>query len=473
MVGHYWRKSLIASFIVAALMLACGSVMTKNKFYAPIMEDVQNRNYGAAVAKIEAAKNGKKFAGKDRLLYYLDAGYANYYASEYNTSIEHLSKAEEAAEDLFTKSILRAAASMVLNDNILEYAGEDYEILYTNLIKALDFLALGNFDEAFVEIRRANLKLDLLEMKYAKAAEEFKNTKAKDDSLNVNEHLSYDIEKVRFNNDAFARYLSMHIYAADGKFDDARIDYNKFVDAFQSQPHIYDFSIPEVSYKANNPDNEIISFIALAGMSPVKEAINLRIRSDKDLGLVQVLYTDGPKKGSEYSHLPFPVTEDFYFKFSLPTLMQRPSNIAGIKAWADDEYLGQLKLVEDISKVAEETFKAKRSLIYFRTIARAIIKGLAAHKAKADIDKKNEGLGAWLMKAAVDVGTDIIENADLRCSYLLPGKVYVGDFELPPGIYDLRVEFVNRDGYTISRQEFLGFEVKEKGWNIVEAYSLN
>ena len=31
------------------------------------------------------------------------------------------------------------------------------------------------------------------------------------------------------------------------------------------------------------------------------------------------------------------------------------------------------------------------------------------------------------MKAAVDVGTDIIENADLRCSHLLPGKVYIGD----------------------------------------------
>ncbi len=473
MVGFRKNRGLLAFIIIAALILGCGSVMTKNKFYGPITSDVQNRNFDAAVAKIEAAKESNQYEKKDRLLYYLDAGFANHFSSKHMKSIENLSNAEDAAEELFTKSVIRAAASMALNDNVLEYSGEDYEILYTNLIKALDFLALGKFDDAFVEIRRSNLKLDLLETKYAKAAEEFKTTKAKDDSLDVNAHLSYDIDKVKFNNDAFARYLSMHIYAAEGKYDDARIDYNKFVEAFRSQPHIYDYSIPEVNFKPQSSDKEIVSVIALAGMAPVKEALNLRIRTDKDLDLVQVLYTDGPKKNSEYSHLPFPVDQDYYFKFSLPVLMERPSRINTARVWTGDDYLGELQLVENISNVAEETFKAKRSLIYFRTIARAIIKGLAAHKAKQDIDKKHEGVGGWLMKAAVDVGTDIIENADLRCSHLLPGKIYIGDFELAPGTYNLRIEFQNSDGYTISTQEITDFEVKKTGWNLAEAYSLN
>lgn len=466
-------KGYLSFAIIAALVIGCGSVMTKHKFYGPITADVQNQKYDAALAKIESAKESNKYEKKDRLLYYLDAGLANHYASNHMKSIDNLSNAEDAAEDLFTKSISRAAASMALNDNVLEYSGEDYEILYTNLIKALDFMSLDQFDEAFVEIRRSNLKLDLLETKYAKAAEKFKTTKAKDDSLNVNEHLSYDIEKVKFNNDAFARYLSMHLYAADGKYDDARIDYDKFVEAFRSQPHIYDFSIPEVSFKPGSADKEIVSFIALAGMSPVKEAINLRIRTDKDLDLVQVLYTDGPKKNSEYSHLPFPVDEDYYFKFSLPVLMERPSKINSVKVYVDGNLLGQLQLVEDVSSVAEETFKAKKSLIYFRTIARALIKGLAAHKAKQKIDNKNEGIGGWLMKAAVDVGTDIIENADLRCSRLLPGKVFIGDFELAPGKYNLKVDFVSGDGYVVASRSYTDFEVEKKGWNLLEASSLN
>lgn len=458
--------------LLAVILLSCGSVATRHRFYEPITEDIQNRNFEAAVEKLKAARQKNFYEKKDRLIFFLDAGLAYHYAGDNNSSIRLLTEAEEAADDLFTRSISRAAASLILNDNILEYSGEDYEILYTNLIKALDFMALDQFDDAFVEIRRSNLKLELLEQKYADAARRFKDI-PRDDTLNVNKHLSYEIEKVRFNNDAFGRYLSMHMYAAEGKYDDARIDYDKLMDAFDSQPHIYSFPKPDVRYQAS--DGVILSFVAMAGLAPVKEAVGLRIRTDKDLNLVQVLYTDGPRKDSEYGHLPFPVTEDYYFKFSLPVLMSRPSQIGRIIVYADDEYLGELDLIEDVEAVAEETFKAKKSLIYFRTIARAIFKGLATHKVKQKIDKdhKDNRVAAWILKAAVDVGTDVIENADLRCSRLLPGRIYVGDFEIEPGVYNLKIEFISREGYVVSTYNIVDYEVKNKSWNLIEAFSLN
>ncbi|MCP4581975.1 MAG: hypothetical protein GY839_10170 [candidate division Zixibacteria bacterium] len=463
---------VVLAFLLGILLTSgCGSVMTKHTFYEPITDSVKKQRYAAAVQKIEAAKAGNQYEEKDRLLYYIDSGIANHYALNHGLSTEKLSLAEDAAEELFTKSIIRAAASLALNDNILEYAGEDYEILYTNLLKALNFLAENDFDEAFVEIRRSNEKLDLLEMKYKDAAERFKNS-AKDDTLDVNKHLSYEIEMVRFNNDAFARYLSMHMYAAEGRLDDARIDYDMLVDAFESQPHIYDFKTPDVKYQAKK--KPLISFVALAGLSPVKEAMNLRIRTDKNLQLIQVLYTDGPKKNAEYGHLVFPVKEDYYFKFSLPRMVSRPSQIDQIKVWNGENYIGELQLIEDVGNVAEETFKAKKSLVYFRTIARAIVKGLAAHKMKSDIDKKNAGsIGGWLMKAAVDVGTDVIENADLRCAHLMPGKVYVGDFEIEPGTYNFTIQFLGKNGELINSQTIDNYVVKTRGWNLVEAFSLN
>jgi hypothetical protein len=262
------------------------------------------------------------------------------------------------------------------------------------------------------------------------------------------------------------------MYAAEGLYDDARIDYDMLVNAFKTQPHIYDFKMPDVKYRSEK--FPIISFVALAGLSPVKEAMNLRIRTDKDLQLIQVLYTDGPKKNAEYSHLPFPVKEDYYFKFSIPHMVSRPSRIDRIQVWEGENYIGELQLIEDIGNVAEETFKAKRSLIYFRTIARAIVKGLAAHKMKADIDKKNAGtIGGWLMKAAVDIGTDVIENADLRCAHLLPGKVYVGDFEIAPGTYNFAIQFLGKNGEPINCQKIENYEVKTRGWNLIEVFSLN
>ncbi len=166
-----------------------------------------------------------------------------------------------------------------------------------------------------------------------------------------------------------------------------------------------------------------------------------------------------------------PISEDFYFKFSIPQIVSRPSYVSRIRVYADKEFLGELQLLEDVAKVAQETFQAKKSLIYLRTVARAVFKGLAAYKAKKKAD--TGGVGGWLKKAAIDVATDISENADLRCSRLLPGRIYVGDFEIEPGTYDLTIEFLDADGDLISATDINGYQVLKKGLNLVEAFSLN
>lgn len=457
-------RNLLRAALPLVLLAGCSSVATKKKFYEPITAELRSGNSAAAARMLEAAKDKNKYAQKDRLLYFIDAGMLNHYARSYDASNAKLHLAEEAAEELFTKSVSRAAASLLLNDNVLEYSGEDYEVLYANLIKALNYIARGTFDEAFVEIRRANLKLELLEQKYADAAAQFQQG-SPDDTDRV--EIDYEVDKVRFHNDAFGRYLSMHIYAADGKMDDARIDHDFLVQAFRSQPHIYNFTMPEVKYYSE--DRAILSVIGLIGLAPVKEVLNLRIRTDKDLELVQVLYDDPQNKGSEYGHLPVKVKADYYFKFAIPKIMPRPSLVSVIRVLANGKLIGELQLLEDVGKVAEETFAAKKSLIYLRTVARAIAKGLAAHKLKKKMD--TGGLGGWLKKAAVDVGTDLIENADLRSSQFLPGMIYVGDFEIEPGTYDIAIEFYLADGSLAEETTYSGYEVVKNGLNLVEAFS--
>ena len=463
------KRSRLWWFPILLVLVGCSSLATRKGFYEPITIDLQSGNYEAAVLKVEEARASKKYAEKDRFLYFIDSGLAHFYASQYENSNTKLTLAENAAEELFTKSISRAAASLLLNDNILEYAGEDYEVLYTNLFKAFNYLELNKFDDAFVEIRRANLKLELLEQKYVAAVEEFRQS-SPDDAEGV--EVEYDVKEVRFHNDAFARYLSMHMYAADGMFDDARIDFDMLQEAFVTQSHVYDFNVPFVTYSSQ--EKAVLSVVAMAGLSPVKEALNLRIRTDKDLDLVQVLY-DGPGRGDEeYGHFPLAVSEDYYFKFAIPVIASRPSSIDGIRVLVNGEPVGELELLEDVGKVAEETFEAKKSLIYIRSVARAVAKGLAAHELKEEADKKTENrLARWLKKAAIDVGTDIIENADLRCSRLLPGRIFVGDFETEPGVYTIDIEFVDRTGGVIQGVTYTDYRVVPRAFNLVKAVSLN
>jgi len=217
-----------------------------------------------------------------------------------------------------------------------------------------------------------------------------------------------------------------------------------------------------------------LSVVALTGLAPVKEAVNLRLRTDSQLNLVQVLYSDGPNKDSEYGHIPIPVSQDFYFKFSIPRLADRSSEIAGIVVRNGSTTIGELELLEDVSAIAHDTFEAKKSLILFKTVIRSLTKGLTAHQVKKRIDKETGGgLGGWLAKAAVDFGTDMIENADIRCARLLPGRIYVGDFDIAPGSYDLTVEFIGHDGTVLRIQEFPGYKVNKAGFNLVETINLN
>jgi len=466
---HLRILRFISLFILACLAIlqagGCGSVRTRTGFYEPITTQLKNHNFETVVESLEKAREEGKYGKKDRLLYYLDAGMANYYAGRLDTSNAKLTLAEDAAEELFTKSISRAAASLLLNDNVLEYSGEDYEILYTNIIKALNYADLGKFDDAFVEVRRVNLKLDVLEQKYGKAAEELQRG-SPDDTNRV--ELDYKVDEVRFHNDAFARYLSMHFYAADGKWDDARIDNEYLTKAFRQQSHVYNFDIPDVSYRSEK-GKAILSVIGMAGLCPVKEAFDLRIRTDKDLNLVQVLYTDSENNEVEYQHLPIDIGEDIYFKFSIPRIVERPSVVRTVRVFADDQMIGELQLIEDVYRVAEETFKARRSLIYIRSVARAIAKGLASYKLKKDLD--TGGIGGWLKKAAVDVATDISEASDLRCSRLLPGRIYIGDFEIDPGVYDIRIEFLDSPGHVVGAKTIPAYKVVQRGLNMVQGFS--
>ena len=455
-------QRVVASLLVVGVALGCSNFATSRGFYEPIEAELRTGNLASARQLLETARENGKYAHKDRFLYFVDAGMLAHYDGDYHVSNEKLSVAEAAAEELFTKSVSRAATSLLLNDNVLEYSVEDYEVLYTNLIIALNYAALEQFEGAFVEIRRANLKLEQLEQKYGDAAHSYRQGMA-DDTNRV--EIDFDMPKLRFHNDAFARYLSMHMYAAIGKYDDARIDHDFLTDAFLMQPHIYGFPMPDVKYRSDS--GGILSVVALVGPAPIKEPLSLRIRTDKDLDLVQILYDDPSMQGAEYGHLPVKVSEDYYFKFALPQIVQRQSQVAAVEVMINGAPVGRLQLIEDVGAVAEQTFEVKKTLIYIRSVARAIVKGLAAHKLKKKAD--TGGLEGWLKKAAIDVGTDLTENADLRSTQFLPGHILVGDFEVVSGSHNVVMRFMSTDGVELNRVVHERCEVAPRGWRLLQS----
>ncbi len=458
------------SFLILVIVftLSCASTKSSKTQFAGIDEKIISRDYHGALKQIEAAR-GKFYKEKEKALYYVDAGMLHHYNGNFEQSNTLLSKAETAFDELYTKSIGRGAASMLLNDNVLEYSGEDYEDIYLNVFKALNYVELDKFDGAFVEIRKINEKLSLLEQKHRKMAKQY--NKSKDKKKN------FETGKNKFHNSALGRYLSMLLYRAEGKMDDARIDKEKIDEAWQLQSHIYNFSKPSLNNYLSRTDKAKINVISFTGRAPDKKANTLYIHTEKDLVVIGTT-KENPRGKQNLETLDLIPWKDmkkgYHFKFQLPFMKTRKSNIGRIEVLIDGNTAADLQQIEDIEKVALETFKIKEPIIYLKTITRTVIKGLFSAKRKEEMEKKiDNALLGFAARLATDAIVDATENADLRISRFFPAKTSITEIEVTPGIHNVKVKYYSKNGSVLFVDDLGDKNISKSGLNLFESFYLN
>ncbi len=139
--------------ILVFIAISCSSVVTSTVHYNAVDNFVNQDRFAEAVNALENSKK-ESFDYKDRVLYWIDLGLLNHYANNDSLAIENLQLADFAIEELYTKSVSKAAVSMLLNDNALDYSGEDYENIYINVFKSLAYYREGLSESSLVEIRR-------------------------------------------------------------------------------------------------------------------------------------------------------------------------------------------------------------------------------------------------------------------------------------------------------------------------------
>lgn len=452
-------------------LLSCAS--TRNTPFAPYDAAVASRNYLEVAEELYSTKDKDLYGGKDQVLRYLDAGILYHYAGSYDQSIQCFNQAESLIEANFTKSVTDAAASFILNDYQLEYFGEDYEDIYLNIFKAIDFIRLNNWEAAFIEVRRANNKLNRLEDKYGRLALEMSRTEDVRGSV--------DLASMEFHNSALARYLSLLLYRSEGNFDDAAIDLNKLYEAFLTQPHVYSFSRPNLDFMLEPTNMARVNLIAFTGRSPMKRATTLRLSTGSNLIFITAEVEDASGNMSlvSWNNYFFPGVEEGYnFKCQLPEMHKRQSAVARVHVTADGTSMGNLWLLEEFDSVAMETFRLKESLIFVKTITRTITKGIAAQKAKeaADQAAANAGSGLMLLSLlggiAVDIAVDASEQADLRSARYFPGQAHVGEFWLEPGEHEIQIEYYNASGQLLFREAVPARNYSPGGLNLLTSYNL-
>lgn len=439
---------------------SCASLYTSKSHYDDIDYFLQFGDNKSALESLHSVKN-KNYSEKDRVLYYLEEGMLYRYAGEYSKSNESLTKAENAIEELLVDSISKGILSVVLNDNALEYSGEDYEDIYINLFKSLNYLQLNKNEEALIEIRRVNDKLNNLENKYTK------------ELTNLNNSENSEIPKAEFSfyNDAMARYLGILAYRMEGSYDDARIEREYLDQAYNFQQKIYNFAKPV--FPDINSNKTYINVFAYTGFSPEKVSQTLNINT----GLGSI-YIDSRSKGENQTYIGFNtigyrgLKSNLNLKLQFPMLVSIYDPVSYIELFIDGNYSGTLNIIESIDNVAFETFKVKQPLIVGKTVVRAVSKAVISKITENKVTEEfGQGFGL-LTNLAGAVYMQVSENSDLRISRYFPSMIRGLELEIEPGIHDFSFVYYNSNFTRIYEESFMNKEIKLGALNLLESHLL-
>lgn len=438
--------------VVAGFILASCTTMGDYD-YSAISSSLESQGYQSAYERLEG-DSGKIYSSHDEVLMNLDKGVLSHYAGEYERSNQELSTAERKIEEYYAKSVTQAISAYLVNDTVVDYSGEVFEDIYTNIFMALNYIHLGDIEGAFVEIRRFDNKLRVASAMYADMiAQANKESDANGGQV-------VEVPDMEFHNSALARYLSMILYRSRGQLDSAAIDRKYLDSAFASQPHLYDFSSPSsIVQELDAPEGKArLNVLAFSGLAPIKEEDAVRL---------------------------FSSSGDFYYKIAYPEMSIRPSSVSSIQVTAipsdgrpvdssQETVTIPMEPLENISNIAVDTFAQRQALVYLRATIRSITKAASTAVWGGLADNATDvGVGVLfsVLQLASTVTTEATERADVRCSRFFPGMAWVTGLWLDPGNYRIVIEYKNSSGAIVSWEE-KNITVSPTGLNLVESLCL-
>jgi tetratricopeptide (TPR) repeat protein len=434
----------VSLLALASGLVGCGqsAMMTAS---GRMRNQMLHGNYEAALGTLRKSKE-VGFKEQDRVAYWMNEGMLLHLVGRYLESNQVLEKAELRAKELYTVSISKTVSAAFTSDAAKDYEGEDYENILVNVVKALNYLALHNLQDALVEAHRINEKLVIYYNRYQ--------------------------QKPVYNQDAFAHWLMGLLFEMERSYDDARIAYVKAMDVYER-----DFAF---QYKMRPPSYLAEDMVRAALLSHSSEdAARYRQRFGHGLGksfealhkngeIVLVhLNGEGPNKGdytiSCYFHsidrwgcdaepggefmrkisVTFP-KDATVIKIAFPEL--HTHNPAGRLAMTVAGVTVQAEKALPINEIAQKALRDKMRRIFRDAVIRAITK-TASSKGAGEVGKaigggEDKGLGALLgglFETATSAVMQATEEADKRAWTTLPAEIEVARVIVPPGVHDVEL----------------------------------
>lgn len=447
--------------IAVLFLIGCASYY---KAHSKFQKQFENGNIDIAAEILE--KNRDDAEGKNRLLYFLRCGVVYQMLGDYEKSNEYLEKAYLFAEDI-RKNYSLELLSLFTNPTVKPYTGEDFEIVLIHYYKALNYLLMNQYDEALVECRRINIKLNKLNDKYGK-------------------------HKNRYSRDAFAHNLMGIIYEAAGEYNDAfiayrnayevyRDDYSRlfgidppqqlktdllraaYLNGFYEELNYYQQEFGMEYTHEENSGGELV-FFWHNGLGPVKDEWSINFVLVKGSGGLVNFVNEEQGLSFAFNTYQYPYSRSADFsdlkaiRVAFPKYVERPPYYA-YSELVTGEGSYPLEPVENINNIAFKTLQDRMIREFANSLLRLAVKQVSEELVR----KKNENLGTL-----VSIFNSLTEKADTRNWQTLPYSISYARIPLPVGENTVKLKTVSRQSGE-SQLENFQFEV-QKGETIFYVY---
>ena len=376
------------SLLVAATAFTTVGCATYQDYVRQARDHLEDGDPALAVTELKPLANKP---GKDQLVYVLDYATALQAEGRYKLSNKYFDLADQLSDWKDYINLSREAGSLLFAQELVQYKGEDYEKLLINLMEALNYLMLGDHQDARVEVRAMSNKLAYFKEKEDKSYEQ--NT--------------------------MALYLSGLMWEDDHDFDSAYIEY--------AHAYKHDPNIPSLH-------EALVRTAKLAGRTQAYKKWSKKFHikwnpkwTDPHYGELVLIYEQGwaPRK------YPMPNAPEYPELFPVQSVTQSARLIVAGGPSV------KTQTVFSVQKVAMKTLNGE-----YKTLAEKQLAGFAAKQVVASqVSQKNQALGTIL-----DIAMQASDRADLRQWSTLPQTFQVARVFLKVGSYKVSVQGLTADG---------------------------
>ena len=436
-------KRFFSIFFIIALS-SCATYYQSNFTFNQEFESGQlDKAYKTLQAHSSEARGKKEF------LYFVNNGLILSMMGRYSESNQFFEKAFLFGED-YRINYLNEVASYLTNPNFTTYKGEDHEHLLLLYYKALNYLKMNNTEDALVEIRRLNIRLQQLTDRY-NSSDKYDH----DAFSNVLMGITYEVDK-DYNNAFIAYRNAFNIYNNDYqrffgvnapqqlKEDLLR---TAWLSGLKDEFEAYKDTLQMPSYVYKQNDGGELIFFWHNGLAPVKAEWGVDFVISRQGGVV---YFTNSQLG-----LSFPFNMEGYndheknslsnlevFRVAFPKYIERSAYYSQATLNVNDQTL-PLQLVEDLNKIAFKCLQERMGLEFSKALLRVALKKAEEYEIK----KQDRTLGS-----IVGMINALTEKADTRNWQTLPHSIYYCRVPMKEGQNTLTFTLKSPEGKTADHQ---------------------